>query len=573
MLKRIFPGLVWLDGYATKEFKGDFISGLTITFMLIPQGMGYAMVAGLPPEFGLYACVIPPVIYALLGTSNKISVGPVALDSILILGGLSLLASPGTDRYIELAVILTLMVGVFQALLGVVRMGFISNFLSYPVIIGYTSAAAIVIMSSQLDNLLGADIESSNTVLGLVELLQELASWNVLTSLLGITGILFLIYAAKIYKGLPYPLVLLVAGMIVSGLFGLEAKGVSVVSFIPQGFPSPQLASVSLDDTVSLVPLALTIALMGYVGSMSICKSLEKPTDRIQTRPNQELIALGCANLAGALFRAFPVSASFSRSAAFRQAGAKTQLSAVVSSLSVLAILLFLTPVFTRFPLPKTLLAVIVIVSVMGLFKYRDMKMLAKYSIKEFYICMATFLVTLVVGVQAGLMVGVTLSIVMLIYKTANPHIAELGALDNGKLYRNIARFDNARLRPDVLIFRFDAPIYFANKDFLFEKLNALVQKRDVAQLEFVILEAESINSIDITGLLMLQKISESLENQGVQFAIANAIGPVRDVIKNSFFNDFLCEECMFTTVHDAIDYIDKGVVRHRKEALQSNVD
>lgn len=571
MLKRIFPGLLWLEGYKGNLLKSDLLSGLTITFMLIPQGMGYAMVAGLPPEFGLYACVIPPLIYALLGTSNKISIGPVALDSILILGGLSLLATPGTDKYIELAVVLTLMVGVFQALLGFVRMGFISNFLSYPVIIGYTSAAAIVIMTSQLDNLLGADIDNTHVILGVVELLAEVGSWDLLTALLGLAGIVFLLLGARLNKSLPYPLILLVVGMFVSGVFEFQSQGVKVVSFIPQGFPLPYPPSVSLEDLASLVPLALTVALMGYVGSMSICKSLEKPTDKVRTRPNQELIALGFANLVGALFRAFPVSASFSRSAAFRQAGAKTQVSALVSSLSILVILLFLTPIFASFPLPKTFLAVIVIVSVMGLFKYKDMKMLAQYSLKEFYICMATFLITLVLGVQSGLMAGVSLSIIMLIYKTTNPHIAELGALDNGKLYRNITRFEDAKLRDDVLIFRFDAPIYFANKDYLFEKLNTLVEKRDIRRLEFVILEAESINSIDITGLMMLQQVSENLEKQGVQFAIANAIGPVRDVIKNSFFNDFLCEECMFTTVHDAIDYIDKGVLSHRKEALQTN--
>lgn len=339
MIKRIFPGLLWLDEYQIDTFRSDLLSGLTIAVMLIPQGMGYALVAGLPPEVGLYACVLPPIIYALLGTSNKVSIGPVALDSILIIAGLSIFAEPGTERYIELAIMLTLMVGIIQGVFGIIKMGFIANFLSYPVIIGYTSAAAIVITCSQLDNLVGVSADGGNAIVVLINVLAQVVHFNPVTTILGAAGIAFLLLGKRINRGLPYPLILLTAGMIISGLFGLQARGVDVVAEIPQGFPMFSVPSLNFADIITLAPLAFTVAVMGYVGSMSICKSLEKPTDKMYAKPNQELIALGIANIIGGMFKSYPVSASFSRSAAFRSAGALTQVSAVVSSLCILAVL------------------------------------------------------------------------------------------------------------------------------------------------------------------------------------------------------------------------------------------
>lgn len=573
MIKRYLPGLLWLDGYRTSTFKSDLISGLTIAVMLIPQGMGYALVAGLPPEVGLYACVLPPIIYAVLGTSNKVSIGPVALDSILIIVGLSIFAEPGTDRYIELAIMLTLMVGLIQSVFGMIKMGFIANFLSYPIIIGYTSAAAIVISCSQLDSLLGLNTDGGNAVQIIYSVFTQINLIHWITALLGIFGIAFLLIGKRINSKWPLPLILLSLGMALSEIFSLAYSGVDVVSNIPQGFPAFTVPALSIGDAIMLAPLAFTVALMGYVGSMSICKSLEKPTDKMYAKPNQELIALGVANVVGGLFRSYPVSASFSRSAAFRESGAKTQVSAIVSSVAILSVLLFLAPLFMMYPLPKTLLSVVVIVSVMGLFKYSDMKLLARHNRTEFWICMATFFATLLINVQAGLTLGVVLSILMLIYKTTNPHMTELGSIEDGKLFRNIKRFPHAYVRPDVLIFRFDAPLYYANKDFFVERLYSWIKKREgnTERLRYVLLEAESINSIDATGLQMLSQVHSNLEGQGIHFCIANAIGPVRDAIKNSSFTQFVCENCMFTTVHDAINYFDNGVAQHASTATQTN--
>jgi SulP family sulfate permease len=533
--------------------------------------MGYALVAGLPPEYGLYACIFPPVIYALLGTSNKISMGPVALDSILIITGLSVLAEPGTERYLELAILLTLMVGALQLLLGLCKFGFIANFLSYPVIVGYTSAAALIIMGSQFETMLGVDVVGGNIFALLYQLLMQVPDWSWLTLGIGILGMLIMTVPKNRFPAVPFPLFLLVFGMLASGIWELQAMGVDVVSSIPQGLPSFNLPNVSISDLQDLVPVAITVALMGYVGTMSICKSLENPTDKVTTQPNLELIAVGAANLVGSLCRAFPVSASFSRSAAFREAGAKTQVSAVFSSLFIGAAMLVVAPLFVSYPLPKVLLSAIIIVSVSGLFKYAEMKILYTHNKREFYILLTTFLATLLLGVQEGLMIGVSLSILMMIYNTTSPHMTELGSIEDGKLYRNTTRFTDAHVRDDVLIFRFDAPIYFANKDYFVSVLYRWIKQRDVQALQFVVLDAESINTVDSTGVIMLQQVIENLQKQGIQFYITNAIGPVRDTIKTSILSEYMTKKTMFSTINDAITYIDRGVNLHASQAMQTN--
>ena len=571
MLNKFLPGLSWLQGYSRDVFKSDLFSGLAIAVMLIPQGMGYAVVAGLPPEYGLYACIFPPVIYALLGTSNKISIGPVALDSILIITGLSLLAEPGSEKYLQLAIALTLMVGLIQCFFGLIKFGFIANFLSYPVIVGYTSAAALIIIGSQLESMLGVSVEGGNVFVLLYQLLAKFAQWNWVTAGVGLFGLIFMVYAKRLVPGLPCALVLLVAGMFWAGTWDAQSYGVHVISSIPQGLPSIAVPNLSVSEIGGLMPTALTVALMGYVGTMSICKSQEKPTDARNAKPNQELLAVGVANFVGAFFKAFPVSASFSRSAAFREAGALTQVSALVSSFFILLTVLFLTPIFGSYPLPKVLLSAIIIMSVAGLFKYGQMKILFEQNKREFSILMATFVITLLLGVQQGLLLGVTLSILMVIYNSANPHMTELGSIQDGRLFRNVNRFCNAHVRDDVLVFRFDAPLYFANKDYFVEHLYRWIKLRESNSLRYVVFDAEAVSTVDSTALVMLQQVIENLKSQDVDFYISNAIGPVRDVIETSSLQDFMSEKSMFSTISDAITYIDEGVSAHSQDALQTN--
>jgi SulP family sulfate permease len=571
VLSKLFPGLVWLQGYNRDILKRDFFSGITIAAMLIPQSMGYALVAGLPVEYGLYACIVPPVLYALLGTSNKISMGPVALDSVLILTGLSAIAQPGTDNYLELAIVLTLLVGLIQFVLGLFKFGFIANFLSYPVILGYTSAAAIIIMGSQLENILGVAGYGGNIFNQVLHFIRLLGEWHWLTAGIGLVGLAFMIYPKRFFPGMPSGLILLVIGMLCSGVWNAQAYGVNVIASIPQGLPVPRIPAISIDQVLALIPTALTVALMGYVGSMSICKAQEKPTDKFGVKPNQELISVGVANFVGAFFKAFPVSASFSRSAAFIEAGALTQVSAVISSAVIVIIMVFLTSVFVSYPLPKALLAAIIITSVAGLFKYGQMKALFKQSRHEFLLMLITFWVTLWLGVQQGLLAGVVLSIIKVIYNTATPHMTELGSIQGGRLFRNVNRFDDVIIRDDILIFRFDAPLYFANKDYFVEHLYYWIKQRKAGSLTSIIFDAEAVNSVDTTAILMLQKIIDNLQQQGIRLYISNAIGPVRDTLHNSPLKDYMCEESMFSTIQGAIDYIDYGISDVDRIALQTS--
>lgn len=571
MLLKLFPGLMWLQDYHRGTFKSDLFSGITIAAMLIPQSMGYAVVAGLPAEYGLYACIFPPILYALMGTSNKISIGPVALDSILILSGLSALAEPGSDSYLELAIALTLMVGVIQLFFGMIKFGFIANFLSNPVILGYTSAASIIIIGSQLENILGVDSAGGNIFSQVFGFVQHLGDWHWLTVAIGVVGLVFMIFPKKFFPKFPLALILLIVGMLCSGLWNASAQGVDVIASIPQGLPSPHFPGISLDQVASLMPTALTVALMGYVGSMSITKAQEKPTDKVSANPNQELVAMGVANFAGAFFKAFPVSASFSRSAAFLEAGALTQVSAVVSSTVIVIILLFLTPVFTNYPLPKAILAAIIIVSVMGLFKYAQMKALYKQNKHEFLVMLVTFFLTLFLGVQAGLIAGVALSIANVIYKSATPHMTELGSIAGGKLFRNVNRFKDVIVREDLLIFRFDAPLYFANKDYFVENLYRWMKNREPGKLSVIIFDAEAVNSVDSSAIQMLEKLIANLKQQEIQLYISNAIGPVRDALANSCLCDYIAQNSMFPTIHDAIEHIDHGVCADAGIALQTN--
>lgn len=573
MLYKLLPGLLWLQGYTTRTFRQDVVSGLVIGVMLIPQSMGYAVLAGLPPEFGLYASIFPPLLYALLGTSNKISIGPVALDAVLILSGLSVLAEPGSDQYLQLAVELTLLVGLIQFLFGVLRFGFIVNFLSYPVVVGYTSAAALIIIGSQLQSLTGVHVNSSNVLELAWQLLLNISNWHGITVGISLVSLAFIFFCKRHVPKLPNALILLVSTMLLSGLFHAGQAGVEVINSVPSGFPALHFPEIDFAKLGQLLPVAFTVALMGFVGTMSICKSQESPKDKRSVQPNQELIALGLANALGAMFRSFPVSASFSRSAALRDAGALTQVSAIVSSGLIAITVLFLTPLFADYPLPKAVLAAIIIMSVLGLFKYKEMKSLFRQDKKEFAILLVTFVITLLLGVQQGLLVGVAVSLVLVIYNSTAPHMTELGKLDGEDLYRNIHRFESISVRKDVLIFRFDAPLYFANKDYFKTGLYRLIKQRPEGALKAVILDAQSISSIDTTSLIMLESVIENLREQGIQLYLVSLIGPVRDILTQSAaLREYVLDEHMFPQITDAVLYIDQGISTRASIAKQTNV-
>ena len=336
-LKSLFPASEWLREYSSHQLKGDLAAGLTVGVMLIPQGMAYAMIAGLPPIYGLYASTLPLIIYALLGTSRQLAVGPVAMVSLLTASGIGVLAQGGTEVYIQLAIVLALMVGLIQFLLGAFRLGFLVNFLSHPVISGFTSAAALIIGLSQLKHLLGVDIARSHHVHEiLLQAIEQFGAINWVTFGIGIGGIVLIKGAKRINKALPGSLLAVLFGILLVWIMGLTNQGVKIVGEIPKGLPAFQIPTFSWETIRSLLPVALAISLVSFMESIAVAKAIQARHKDYKVVPNQELIALGLANIGGSLFQSYPITGGFSRSAVNDEAGAKTGLSSIVSALLII---------------------------------------------------------------------------------------------------------------------------------------------------------------------------------------------------------------------------------------------
>ena len=554
MIKKILPILDWLPSYSKSDFFKDLPAGITVGIMLIPQGMAYALIAGLPMVYGLYASLVPQVIYALTGTSRQLAVGPVAMDSLLVAAGLTSIAVVGSDRYIELAIALALMMGSIQLLLGIMRAGFLVNFLSKPIVSGFTSAAALIIGANQITNLLGIEIPQNNQLHKLIySLSNAFEAIHIPTLLLGIGSIALLMVLSK-YKGkiqVPATLVVVVVGIVVVKLLGLNEGGVAIVGLIPEGLPSFLSPSINSADFTQLLPIAVTLALIAFMEAYSIAKTIEERHD-YKIDADQELRALGLANIFGALFKSYPTTGGFSRTAVNEKVGAVTPMASLISAALIAMTLLFLTPLF--YHLPKAVLAAIVIVAVSGLVDIKLPILLWKNHKVEAGLLFVTFLVTVTVGMTQGIGVGMGLSIAVLVFKQMRPHFAELGEIEG--VFRNVKRFENAVVREDLLIVRFDASVNFANHRFLNSSIKNLIDARK-GKVETIILCAESIGYIDASGLGGLENLIDDLEKRGIDFRLSAAIGPVRDVIGTSELMNKIGKTRCFTSIATAIEDID----------------
>ncbi|MFI8606481.1 SulP family inorganic anion transporter [Cellulophaga baltica] len=555
-MQKYIPILKWLPTYDKRNLSKDLIAGLTVGIILVPQGMAYAMIAGLPPVYGLYAALFPVLMYMVFGTSRQVSVGPVAMDSLLVAAGLGALSIIGIENYVAMAILLAFMVGVIQFLLGVLKMGFLVNFLSRPVISGFTSAAAFVIIFSQLKHLLGAPIESSKMFHQLViNAFDKFGESNLYDFAIGLSGIIIILVFKKINKKIPAILIVVILGILAVYGFNLEQYGVHVVGAIPTGLPIFSLPTIALENVLSLWPIALTLALVGYLETISIGKALEEKSGEETIVANQELIALGLGNIVGSFFQSYSSTASFSRSAINGEAGAKTNLSALFSVVMVIGTLLFLTPVF--YYLPKAALASIIMVSVIGLIDVAYAKQLWHKRKDEFVVLLITFFVTLFIGIPQGILIGVLSSLLLMVYRTSNPHFAVLGNIKDTDYYKNITRFaDEVINREDLLIVRFDAQLYFGNVGFFKNQLFKEIDKKGI-KLKGVILNAEAINYIDSTGAQALTKVIREIHDRNMQFYIAGAIGPTRDIIFNSGIINELHKEFLFVKIKEAVACFD----------------
>ncbi|MFS4456368.1 SulP family inorganic anion transporter [Maribacter sp. 2304DJ31-5] len=555
-MRQFLPFLDWLSIYKKAYLPKDLIAGIIVGIVLVPQGMAYAMVAGLPPVYGLYASLFPVLIYALLGTSRKIGIGPVAMDSLLVAAGLATLTITGLENYIALVAVLTFMVGGIQFVLGSFRMGFLVNFLSKPVISGFTSAAALIIIMSQLKHLLGTSVIGSNRFHELIiNVLDKVGDTSLIDLATGIMGIMLLVGFKKWNKNIPGILIIVILGILGVYLFGLDEQNIRLVGEVPSGFPTFTLPHLNMDDIKKLGPIALALALVGYLEAISIGKTLEEKSKEETIRPNQELLALGTSNILGSFFQAYPVTASFSRSAINHESGAKTNLASIFSVVLVVLTLLFLTPLFQY--LPNAVLASIIMVSVFGLIDFTYAKNLWDTRRDEFIVLLITFLITLFMGITQGILVGVLASLLLLVYRTSNPHFAVLGNIKNSDYYKNVNRFgDEVIVRKDLLIVRFDSQIYFGNASFFKRELTKHIQAKGDG-LKGIVLNAEAISYIDASGAQMLINVIHEAHKRGLRFYIAGAIGPTRDIIFNSGIINALQMEYLFVKTKEAVAFFD----------------
>lgn len=566
-MKRFFPILEWLPRYKRSDLPGDLSAGLTVGIMLVPQGMAYAMIAGLPPVFGLYAALVPQIIYALTGTSRQLAVGPVAMDSLLVAAGLGALALSGIEEYIAMAIFLALFMGVLQLAFGLLRMGFLVNFLSRPVISGFTSAAAIIIGFSQLKHLLGTEIASSNQIHKLLtNAFESLGDTHVLSLGIGLVGIALIWGLKRFVPKAPGALIAVVLGILLVYFLGLEDKGVGIVGAVPAGLPGFVLPEVSWDRVSQLFPIALTLALIAFMEAISIAKAVEERRGEKQVDANQELVALGLSNMVGSLFQSYPVTGGFSRTAVSDQAGARTGMASLISSLLVGLTLLFLTPAF--YYLPNTVLAAIIMVAVFGLIDLKYPGQLWKDRKDEFVLLLLTFGITLGLGIREGILLGVLFSLLLLVYRISNPHIAVLGRIRGTDYFKNISRFaDDIEEFPEYLILRFDGQLFFGNQEYFHSQLRRRINAKG-PELKFIILNAEAINYIDSSAVFMLRSLLRDLNQKGIRLMIAGAIGPTRDILRSSGLLEEIGPENLFVRTFEAFECCrntsEKSDVQHR---------
>lgn len=575
LLKKYMPILDWLPNYKKKNLSGDMSAGITVGIMLIPQGMAYAMLAGMNPIHGLYAVTIPILLYAIFGTSRQLAVGPVAMVSLLTAAGIGALSPTSPEQYLLYALTLAFLIGLIQFGMGILRFGFFVNFLSHPVINGFTSAAAIIIGLSQIKHLFGIELPRSEYLQDiLVGIYHNISGINWTAFAIGIGGIIIIKFGKKIHKSLPTPLLAVVFGILLVWGLGLTANGVAVLGEVPSGLPGLSTPSFSMETWSILLPIAITISLVSFAESFAVAKIIQGKHKDYKLDANQELIGLGMANFGAAFFMGLPVTGGFSRTAVNDQSGAKTALASIISVVLIVITLLFLTELF--FYLPKSILAAVVIVAVSGLIDFKTPKTLWKADKTDFLLLLITFISTLTLGIVVGILIGMALSLGAVLYKASRPHMAKLAQVPNTNIYRNTSRFKDLIEGKDELFVRIDGQIYFANISFIQKKIEAWEREKGNA-LSKVILNFESVISIDSSGAHEIEEWIHNWQKKGIQVAIAGARGPVRDILVKWNMIEKLGEDYIFINMNDAVQYLNKveddPTFDRKKYALQSNVN
>ncbi|GGK65320.1 SulP family inorganic anion transporter [Amphritea balenae] len=565
------PLYSWLKNYQRDSFVSDMVAGIVVGIMLIPQGMAYAFLAGLPPQYGLYAAIIPLFLYALLGSSRSLAVGPVAIASLMVGSTIADSTARGLGDPVTIAINLSLLVGVILILLRIMRLGAIVNFMSHSVISGFTSAAALLIAISQIRHLTGLNIPSGGFFTDTFSyLLSNLQAVNSATLLLGLSG-LFTLWFVKaklccLLERSPLPVWLvqpvcragpmfaMIVGIVLVASLQLEqSHQVAIVGAIPEGLPTLSLISIDLQLWQQLLTPAFLIALIGFLESVSVGTTLaSKRRERID--PNKELIALGAANLGAAFSGTYPVAGGFGRSMVNHSAGAQTTIASIISALMVVITVSFFTPLF--YYLPKAVLGAVIIMAVIPLIDVKSFTDSWRFNKADALTLLGTFAFVLLLGVELGIMAGIAISFILLLYRSSQPHIAVVGRVGDSQHFRNIQRHDVATDK-HILAIRVDESLYFANTRFVEDFIRA--QCASHRQVEHVVLICNAVNFIDASALESLENLSVHLQSQAITLHFAEVKGPVMDQLQSTRFIEQISPGRIFFTTDEAVRELGLG--------------
>lgn len=557
MFKKYFPILEWIKHYTYDDFASDTVAAIVVTIMLIPQSLAYALLAGLPPQIGLYSSIIPLLIYSIFGTSNTLAVGPVAVIALMTFAVCSKFAQPGSSEFVSIAILLAAISGLILLLMGILRLGFITNFLSHPVISGFITASGLIIAASQLKHILGINGDGSNLITILSSILKNISELSIVTLFIGILSLFILYWSKKRFKSFLInsnvndflsdlisrtgPIIAVIVSTFFVWIFGLGDNVVSIVGHIPKGLPEIKFPEITLNVFLELFIPALLISIVGYVETVSIAQTLAaKRREKIEH--NQELIALGLSNFGSGLSGGFPVTGGFARSVVNFDAGAKTPAAGAFTAIGIAFSTLFLTSLL--FYLPKATLAATIIIAVLSLVDFKSVIKVFSYSKTDGLAMVSTIVVTLCFGVEIGIVSGVVLSLMMFLYRTSRPHIAKVGQVPGTEHYRNEDRHIVISSNK-VICLRIDESLYFPNARFLEDTIYRFVINNKNAK--HIIIMCSAVNYIDSSALESLEFVNSRLNEAGVKLHLSEVKGPVMDQLKKTNFLHELTGEVFLT--------------------------
>ena len=518
-MKNFIPILKWLPKYKKKNFYFDFVAGINVGILLIPQGMAYALIAGLPPIYGLYAALTPQIVYAILGTSRQLAVGPVAIDSLIVASGLGIISVSSPEQYILMAISLAFIVGSFQIIMALFRFSFITSFLSKPIINGFISALAIIIGFGQLKYLLGISLSQTSLIQNiLIDIYNNVNQINLPTLYFGLSSILIILFFKKYKPKFPIYFIILILGTFISYIFNLNKTGIDVVGNIPKGLPEFKTPLLNYEIMIDLFSIGITLAILGYIHAISIAKKIEEKHNYYKINTNQELFALGMSNIIGSFFQSYPISGGLSRSAVNDESGAKSGISSIISAFIVALIIIFFTSYL--YHLPKAVLSSIIIVAVFNLIDYKFPRKLFSNFIDEFFLLTITFFVTIFYGIIGGILIGILISILIITLRFKKSNFSLKKKIKNLMNYGTIISVsDIPQKKSNILILELKGQLFYGNLSFL----KSFIEKKTInsSSLNTLIFDIKNLYHIDNSGSESFCQIIKKLNNKKIRVIIS----------------------------------------------------